>query len=777
MRRFGPLIVLTILVIVGGLGFSYYVRLKQQNSTIVEKPKQLPEGINSAGQEYTFTQHKDGKPVAFIRAKDFREVNGKYELVGVELHIFQKDGTKYDQVKCEKAEFDIKEGTLFSDGDVEIMIGVNPDEPPSGKLMKIKTSGVHFETKTGKASTDRPATFQFDRGDGHAVGADYDPNTRVLSMRSQIELIWRGTDSHTVPMKVQTDQLTYAEHDSKVYLANWSKLTRDTLTLEAGPAIVTLDHGNGAIKLVETSDAHGIDRRPARKLEYAADQLRMEFDGKSEVQRIIGANHARLIDAGETAVNTITADNVDLDFDTANKTSTLRTALTRGHSVVHSKPIVKPGADPAETRILKSDVVKTTMREGGREIAAMETGGPGALEFVPNREGQPHRYMDGGGLWITYGPKNQIQSVKAVNASTRTENPPAKGAKAPPPPAVTSSKDLLATFLPNSSQIDKLEQTSDFKYDAGDRHARADRADIDQPKNVITLIKGARIWDATGTADADKIVLDQKTGDFTAEGNVNSTRLPDKSKDANSDSGSLLSEDDPLHATAKKMSSANNHLLVRYEGSAVLWQGANRLQAEYVEIDRDNNFVKAHGHVVSELLDKAKDDPKDDPKADPKIDPKVAPKKSATKAAGPVFTIIKAPELEYKDDDKIAVYKGGAMLNRQTMQVKANEIRAFLRTDSDDSSLDHAFADGKVEIYQTAPGRTRTGNSEHAEYYVDDDKVTLKGGDPQFADSVRGKTRGSQLTWFSKDDRLLVNGVENQPVNSVLRRKNAQQHP
>src|SRR5580700_9711125 len=192
MRRFGPLIVLMILVIVGGLGFSYYVRLKQQNNVVVEKPKQLPQGINSAGQEYTFTQHKDGKPVAFIRAKDFQEINGKYELVGVELHIFQKDGTKYDQVKCEKAEFDIKEGTLFSDGEVEITIGVNPGEPPSGKLMKIKTSGVHFETKTGKASTDRLATFQFDRGDGHAVGADYDPNTRMLVMRGQIELIWRG---------------------------------------------------------------------------------------------------------------------------------------------------------------------------------------------------------------------------------------------------------------------------------------------------------------------------------------------------------------------------------------------------------------------------------------------------------------------------------------------------------------------------------------------------------------------------------------------------------
>ena len=39
-----------------------------------------------------------------------------------------------------------------------------------------------MESKTGKAYTDRLATFQFDRGDGQAVGADYDPNTRELNL-------------------------------------------------------------------------------------------------------------------------------------------------------------------------------------------------------------------------------------------------------------------------------------------------------------------------------------------------------------------------------------------------------------------------------------------------------------------------------------------------------------------------------------------------------------------------------------------------------------------
>ncbi len=78
------------------------------------------------------------------------------------------------------------------------------------------------------------------------------------------------------------------------------------------------------------------------------------------------------------------------------------------------------------------------------------------------------------------------------------------------------------------------------------------------------------------------------------------------------------------------------------------------------------------------------------------------------------------------------------------MTVKGQDIRAFLRNDSDDSSLDHAFADGHVEVHETALDRTRDASSEHAEYYVDEDKVILEGGQPRFVDSTRGTTARSK---------------------------------
>jgi hypothetical protein len=41
-------------------------------------------------------------------------------------------------------------------------------------------------------------------------------------------------------------------------------------------------------------------------------------------------------------------------------------------------------------------------------------------------------------------------------------------------------------------------------------------------------------------------------------------------------------------------------------------------------------------------------------------------------------------------------------------------------------------------------------------------------------DSIRGTTRGAELTWFSKNDRLLVNGAEKDLAHSLIRRTSKQ---
>ncbi|HLJ50451.1 MAG TPA: LPS export ABC transporter periplasmic protein LptC [Bryobacteraceae bacterium] len=763
MRRFGPLTVLALLFILAGVGAAYYARLKVMRNTPVNRPARLPDQTLGTAQDWTYTKTQDGKPVFFIQAKQFEEVEGKMHLKDVELHIFHKGGDEYDRVRSASAEFNEKGNELYSDGDVEIVMGVPEDEEPDGHLLTIHTSGVHFNSKSQQAHTDRAASFVFDRGEGKAVGADYDSNSRELNMKSQVELIWRGTDPASKPMKIESENVLYKEREHKVWLQPWAKFSRDTLTMNSGPALVTLQ--NGVIQTVEAQKSQGADHQPNRNLEFAADMMNMQFDGSGkQVQKIVGYTNARLVATSAAGQTTMTTDRVDLDFDTGGADSVLKTALATGHSIAESKPVAK-GNDSPDVRILKSDVIQAKMRPDGQEIESVETPGPGAIEFIPTKPAQPHRWMNGDHIWITYGADNSIETFKSVNVSTRTQKPRAAGAKEDPPQSLTWSKNLLARFQPKTSQIDTLEQWADFRYEEGDRKAKADRAVLNQPKNLIDLTGKARVWDATGSADANHIALNQQSGDFAADGNVNSTRMPDKKKDQ-SGGGGMLNEDEPLHAKAAKMSSTDNNLKIHYEGNVLLWQGANRLQADVVDIDRDDSILKAHGSVVSQLMDKQdSDDKKNNAK----------PQK---KAGPPVFSIVHAPDLVYNDDDKIANYTGGVQLDRGDTRVKSRELKAFLRDKENDSSLDHAFADGAVEIVTTETDRVRTGKSEHAEYYVDQDKVILnggkKGGVAEYNEvqngAPRGSTRGDELIWYSKDDRLVVNGQKGKPAQSSLRR-------
>lgn len=219
MRRFGPLLVVAILLILGGVATTYYARLAQLASNAPAKPKRLPDGTEGVAQDWNYTKTQDGKRIYAIRAQGFEQVEGKLRLKGVELHIFSKDSKTYDAVNSASAEFDEKGNELYSDGDVEITIDVPADkpenQPPSGKLMNIKTSGVHYDSKTSRATTDRPASFAFDRGEGKCVGAEYDPNTRELHMKSEVELNWHGTDPTTKPMKIETSDLVYKERDGR----------------------------------------------------------------------------------------------------------------------------------------------------------------------------------------------------------------------------------------------------------------------------------------------------------------------------------------------------------------------------------------------------------------------------------------------------------------------------------------------------------------------------------------------------------------------------------
>src|SRR6185312_17168267 len=80
--------------------------------------------------------------------------------------------------------------------------------------------------------------------------------------------------------------------------------------------------------------------------------------------------------------------------------------------------------------------------------------------------------------------------------------------------------------------------------------------------------------------------------------------------------------------------------------------------------------------------------------------------------AAPIFTVVRATDLVYTEESRIAAYQGGVVLTRPALTVNSKELKAFLKPADSDSSLDKAFADGSVKIVSTSAAgkttRTRT---------------------------------------------------------------------
>ena len=754
MRRFAWLLVIAILVIVGTVGNSYLRQKLITARNAPPKPAPLAAGLSAKAAKWEWANNQGDKPKAIIRASSFREIKDppSTELEGLELLLYDRSGTKYDLVESKQARFTKGDRVLFSEGDVRITMGIPEGGAKPNRVLEIKSSSVRFELDSNKASTDKAVWFKFGQGEGRAIGAAYDPTLRELTLRNAVELTWHGAKT----MRVEAGEALYKEHDSKVYLKPWAKLTRESLVLNAQASIIELD--KGVVRHVDAANASGSDRQKGRTLEYGADALHIDFNAKGQAQKVEGNGTARLASANDRERTLMSAARLQLDFLATNKDSTLEKAFAQGKARVESKPVARPKQTLAETKVLSSDSIEMKMRPGGEEIALVQTHDPGVIELLPNQPTQRQRRLEGERIYLTYGKNNVLEKLHPVKSSTRTEPAALPLAKAgsKPAPVLTWSQDLVASFSP-AGEMTKLEQWNKFRYQEGLRQATADRATLEQAKSEINLTGKARVWDPTGSTDADTILLDQKTGDFSAAGQVRSVREGERKPGT----AGLMNGSEPVRATAQQMFSTAKNTQVRYEGHAVMWQGANRLSANRIDIDRPAQILKAHGQVVSQLLDR---------QANPAV-------------PGQVFTIVRAPELLYSDKDQLAHYRGGGvLLTRPGLQVKGQEIRAYLAADNAESNwegpnggLEKAFAEGKVEIVETRDTKSRQGWGDHAEYYVGEARLVLEGTRPRMVESLAGvpqrTTEGKSLVWFANQDRLIVDGEENKPAISKLRKK------
>ena len=786
LRRILAVITVVFVAIVTGMYF--YARSRTRN-VLKEIPNRLGYEIKQTANGFQFSK-SDGKRTLFTvqasKVKQFK-VNGRAELHDVNIVLYGRDSSRFDQIYGDDFAYDPATGNVTAQGEVQIDLVDNPsgittpDQAPPKELknpIHLKTRDLIFNRETGNAWTDATVEFRTPQAEGTAVGVKYSGKTHVLTLSSKIHL--ELSDPNAAVIDAESGLVTNDPHQITL---EHPRLEREAGSVQADHAIFFLSSTNHVQRVLATGNVNTIARRfpasrrnqkgpSASEIHGKSDQAEflLTADKRDELRSATLTGNVHFDQAGPQAMLG-EAGRVLLDFGPRNQLQTVH-ALDGAHLVQRAPANANPGSEtkpddfdlraPAMDFIVSKGHLERAITLGAAQITiapAPNTISTKASERTIVTAGRFEAKFAAADGRTYLSTLHGAPSARIVNSITGS------------PERVSTSDVIDATFLPQAG-LESLVQQGNFAYSdnlSGEKRTQAwaSTARYTPAEHIIVLQGEPRLSNGGMLTTAKTVHINRATGEAVAEGDVKST-YSDLKEQPN---GALLASTSPIHVTARMMSARNSPGVALYSGNARLWQDANVIQAPSIQFDRNRRSVLAQGTaeqpVITILADMHKKELSNVPLHDQP--PKSA--KNVPGAAGAPISIT-AAKLTYADSERRIHYEGGVIARSEDFIATAKTADAYLlaRSQSTRSStapgqLDHMVAEGDVVIQE--PKRRAEGQK--LVYTAAEDKFVLTGGPPSIFDAEQGKITGVSLTFFRRDDRVLVEGGAGSSVVSTTR--------
>jgi len=797
-------------------GMYFYARMRARN-VLKEVPNKIGYDIKQTANGYHYSK-SDGKRTLFtIQAgavKEFK-INGRAELQNVSIILYGRDSSRFDQIYGDNFAYDPQTGNVAATGDVQIDLVANPaglaspDQSTPKELknpIHLKTRDLVFNRDTGNAATDARVEFSTPQASGWAVGVKYAGKTNTLTLSSQIHLELSGAKAAVIE----------AEHgvitnEPREIVLDHPHLDRERGMLRADQAVFHLGPDNSVQRVVATGNVIGETRliagataqnEPMSRARSQADEAEFLLtESRSFLRTVILTGNVHVEQPGAQPLEG-DAGRVIMEFAGRNqlqKVHAVDGARLTQNAAGGAQPGMGSGAQNFE---LTAPVINFTI-EQGRVLDRAETSGAAQITISPAQPARPDAANPVAGL-APASPRTVVTAGKfearftggrsptnpgPTRLSTIHGAPGARIVSSTPgqPDRVSTSESLDAIFLPEGG-IEAVIQQGNVAYTDGQApekqmRAWANNARYTAADRMLLLTGSPRVASGAMTTTAKTIRINRATGDALAEGDVKSSY----SELREQPDGALLASSSPIHVTAHSMTVRNSPGIALYTGKARLWQDANIIEAPSIQFDRDRRFVAAQGTpaqpVQTILVQTQKAGVATGKAGSDQKTAKAQPTAGATPLDGSSPIAITATRLTYADSERKIHYEGGVLakgvdftataktadaylLSRaQTSKQTQNQQNSDRQTNDQQSStgpgqLDRMVAEGNVVIQQ--PGRRAEG--QRLVYTAAEDKFVLTGGPPCIFDTEQGKITGVSLTFFRRDDRVLVEGEAGSPV-------------
>lgn len=796
-------------MLVAAVAISYFVARAHVEPVLHNVPQQLGFDIQQTSDGFSLSKSEGGRTIYTIHAsKAVQFKQGSHaDLHNVHIVVYGRNHDRYDQIYGDQFTYNPQTGEITAVGEVHIDLEGNPggpqrpDQAPPEEMknpLHLVTRSLIFNQKTGIAHTDDVVNFQTEQASGSAKGAHYDSKQNELQLLSDVHIVTNGDHPATITgtsgsiQKVPRQAVllnVHIEQPDKTLTADKGTLffapdntvqhatvegnvhiqTRsDTIIDAAGPR-GDLDMGpSNTIQQATLSGGAKFDAHGASVAHGGADTFVVDFVDKNQPSQFHMVKNAWMRQDPQTAPQ---------QAQTRGSSGTPQRpqpAQDQGSSgtTQAAKPDKKPGATSGQPMQIAADQLNFQL-ENGNQLKTADTVGKAFITIYPapaaakpakkDAQGQDlggsnsTTVATAGKFHATFDDSNHIQTLhgwpnaKIVSTSS--------GA----PDKISTSDKLDVAFAPDGG-VQKLIQTGHFVYhepgpnpSTGGRDAFADMATYTPDDQILVLTGSPRVIDGGMTTTAIHMRMNRQSGEGFADDEVKTTYSDLKPQP----NGALLATSDPIHVTAQHMSAFKQPGIAHYTGNVRLWQGANVVRAPKVDFDNEKRAIFAFSEKsqpVSSLFVQQSQDGKLTP-----VD-------------------VTADKLTYTDEQRLARYSGNVLAKSPTAAITTQQLDVYLKAADPDqtapgakpvqqkgpslpggdspSQIDHMIATGKVVV--TEPNRRAVGDK--LVYTADDAKYELTGRSPSIFDAEHGTVWGDSLTFYSHDDRVLVESKRSSPT-------------
>lgn len=730
---------LALLLLVAGavfVGVSYYRMRHNTPFRLRSEAPALSKEITGIINGYERRITKNDRLYLWLRAsRDVTYADGHHELEQVNLQVFPPAGDKPDQIVSDRSMYDEKSGLLQFNGNVQI---------ETRDALKVKTDLVIFHQDTKIAETTAPVTFERENVSGQSTGALVDSDKKRLELKSAVavtvapEALKEANANPAKPLKgarakpvnIHAAQAVFEQSTMRLTFSGGATAEQEQDVMSGDTLTAVVNNQKKLEKIEMRGNSYLRSMGEGHAAEAHAIDIDFYFDPDQRLQRAYGSRDIRAQTLnGDSDVQLTGATTVDIGFQPQGDRSVLREMRTEGRSIATMSAPKSRANDPrAASKRLTADAIRLAWRLNGKDLEKAEAIGNAELYVEPiQKTAQNDRKTLTAARFDCdfYEVGNIARYCVATGGAKAVLDPFQPGEKRGT--RTMTAQKMLAFFVRETQDVEKVEATGDAKFNELDRNGTANAVAYTAADETVRLRGGdPTVWDSRARTKAVEIDSNNATHVSVCRGKVQTTYYSQEQTNGASPFRKVKS---PVYLSGERAEIEHDSGRAVYSGSARMWQDDNYVRGDSITLLRDQKRMEARGRVQSALY-------------------QAQQKSGNSTAVVPVFAT--AEFMSYSDPERLLRYETNVDIKQGTDRLTAGVADVYLQKEANE--VERTIAQRNVVIVQ--PGRRGTGD--WCQYTTADEVAVLKGNPAHVEDAEQGTTDGNRLTMYRRENRVVV---------------------